>query len=136
MVDSNTRWRQRFSSYKRALSSLRRFIEKESLNELEALGSIHAFETTLYFAGQLLRDYAKAQNIHNIYGPKDATRAASNLGLIHELDIWLEMLRTRSQEHELYRTEVVETISTDIRERFFNPMVLLQNKMQLIYDAS
>lgn len=136
MTDPNVRWQQRFSSYKRSLSLLSKFIEKESLNELEALGSIHVFEMTLGLAGKLLHDYARTQDIQNIYSFRDAACAASNLGLIDESDIWLEMLRTRQQENEFHRPEVIEKIATDIKERFFGSMLSLQNNVQAIQSAS
>jgi DNA-binding HxlR family transcriptional regulator len=44
MVDSDVRWKQRFSNYKKALAQLTKFINKGQLNELEEQGLIQSFE--------------------------------------------------------------------------------------------
>lgn len=45
-METDTRWKQRFSNYQKALQQLNKFIEKEDLNELEEQGVIQAFEFT------------------------------------------------------------------------------------------
>ncbi|MDD1416355.1 nucleotidyltransferase substrate binding protein, partial [Dolichospermum sp. ST_con] len=45
-MQNDTRWKQRFYNYQKALVQLTKFIEKGELNELEEQGIIKAFEYT------------------------------------------------------------------------------------------
>ncbi|MEL6492824.1 MAG: nucleotidyltransferase substrate binding protein [Cyanobacteria bacterium J06621_3] len=126
MTKSTIRWQQRFHSYKRALALLSEFMQKDQLNELQTLGSIHAFEMTYDIAGKLLIECAKSQNISDIYGPRDAMLTASNVGLIDQPDSWTDMLETRRETNEVYRTEIAEKIAVDIRSKFFALLLSLQ----------
>ncbi len=79
MSDLDIRWKQRFSSYQRALAQLTKFIEKGELNELEQQGLIQAFEYTHELAWKLLKSFLEARGIQDLYGSKDSTRSAFNL---------------------------------------------------------
>ncbi|MGC1956011.1 MAG: nucleotidyltransferase substrate binding protein, partial [Gammaproteobacteria bacterium] len=57
MDQLDVRWIQRFENYKRALTQLKKFIEKGDLNELEEQGLIQAFEYTHELAWNVLKDY-------------------------------------------------------------------------------
>jgi hypothetical protein len=45
-MQNDTRWKQRFYNYQKALVQLTKFIEKGELSELEEQGIIKAFEYT------------------------------------------------------------------------------------------
>jgi len=47
---ADVRWKQRFANFKKALSQLKKFVEKGQLNELEEQGVIQAFEYTYELA--------------------------------------------------------------------------------------
>ena len=55
MTDQDIRWIQRFNHFSKALSQLRKFIEKGNLNELEEQGLIQAFEYTYELAWNTLK---------------------------------------------------------------------------------
>ena len=78
----NIRWQQRFNNYQKALSQLSKFIQTKNLNELEEQGLIQSFEYTHELAWKTLADFIKNSGNVEIYGSKDATREAFNLGLI------------------------------------------------------
>ncbi len=86
MIESDIRWKQRFSNYKKALAQLSKFITKGELNELEEQGLIQSFEYTHELAWNLLRDYLFYQGNQNIHGSRDATRIAFSVGLIEDAD--------------------------------------------------
>ncbi|WP_371866187.1 nucleotidyltransferase substrate binding protein [Duganella radicis] len=48
---------QRLSNYRLALAQLRKFIDKDQLNELEQQGMIKAFEFTHELAWNVMKDY-------------------------------------------------------------------------------
>jgi len=130
MADFDIRWRQRLDSYKKALAQLTKFIEKENLNELEEQGLIQSFEYTHELAWKLLKDYLLSQNIEDIYGSRDAFRAAFNIGLIKDGEGWMETIKSRNQTSHAYNQEIAEAVIADIRQRFFTLFTALRTKMQ------
>lgn len=129
------RWKQRFVSYKMALAQLTKFIEKGELNELEEQGLIQAFEYTHELAWKLLKSFISSQGQNDIYGSRDATRTAFNLGLIEDGEVWMKMIKDRNRTSHTYNQAIAREIATSIAERYFNKFVALQSKMQEISDA-
>lgn len=136
MTDLDIRWQQRLDSYKRALAQLTKFIEKENLNELEEIGMIQAFEFTHELAWKLLKAFLDYRGVEDIYGSRDATRQAFNLGLIEEGESWMQMIKDRNRTSHTYNQETVEEIADNIREQFFDLFVALQTKMQAIQNEN
>ena len=134
MDNLDIRWKQRFSSYKRALAQLTKFIEKGELNELEEQGLIQAFEYTHELAWKLLKEFLSYQGIQDIYGSRDATRTAFSLGLIEEGESWMQMIQDRNRTSHTYNRDVAQEISTNITKRFFDLFIALRIKMQAIED--
>lgn len=135
MSDLDIRWKQRFSSYKRALDQLTKFINKGNLNELEQQGLIQAFEYTHELAWKLLKSFLDSRGVQDIYGSKDATRSAFNLALIEDGESWMDMIKDRNRTSHTYSQAVAEEIVANITQRFFGLFVALKSKMQEIHDA-
>ncbi len=135
MSDLDIRWKQRFSSYKKALAQLTKFIDKGELNELEQQGLIQAFEYTHELAWKLLKSFLDSRGIQDIYGSKDATRSAFNLALIEDGESWMDMIKDRNRTSHTYNQAVAEEIVANITQRFFSLFVALKTKMQEIHDA-
>ena len=79
--ESDIRWKQRFSNYKKALAILRRGIELKKtreLSELERGGLIQSFEFTQELSWKVLKDYLEYQGFIGIIGSRDAYRNAFN----------------------------------------------------------
>ena len=136
MSDLDIRWAQRFSSYKKALLQLTKFIEKDDLNELEQQGFIQAFKYTRELAWKLLKDYLTSQSIENIYGSRDAFRAAFNIELIEDGEGWMKTIEARNQTGHSYNEETAAEIVDNIEQRFFALFVALRAKMQTIQDRA
>jgi nucleotidyltransferase substrate binding protein (TIGR01987 family) len=127
---TDIRWVQRFSNYKKALSQLEKFIAKEALNELEEQGLIQAIEYTHELAWNVLRDYLRGQGNFMIHGSRDATREAFKLDLIHDGDVWMDMISDRNRTSHTYNQAVAHQIAANIRLRFFPLFLALQETMQ------
>ena len=85
---TDIRWKQRFSNYRKALSQLRKFIDKGQLSDLEKQGLVKAFEYTYELAWNVIKDFYEAQGETNIQGSKDAFRLAFSRGLVRDGDVW------------------------------------------------
>ena len=132
MTDPDIRWKQRFANYERALAQLTKFIDKGELNELEEQGLIQAFEYTHELAWNVLKDYLRYQGNQNIYGSRDATRLAFNLGLIEDGGGWMDMIRERNRTSHTYNQATAQAIAENVKGRFFDLFVKLQAKMQAL----
>ncbi len=133
-MDSDIRWKQRFSNYKKALIQLTKFIDRGELNELEKQGLIQAFEYTHELAWNLLKDYLQDQGVQSITGSKDAVRAAFKLGLIKDGETWMDMIKDRNQTVHTYNESTAEAIVTNIQTRFFDLFLTLRQKIQELSD--
>jgi len=136
MINQDTRWKQRFFNYKKALSQLTKFIDKGELNELEEMGIIQAFEYTHELAWNLLKDYLQEQGTQNITGSKDAMRAAFKVELIDDGETWMEMIQDRNRTSHTYNESTAKAIATNIKTRYFDQFVDLQNKMEALNNES
>jgi nucleotidyltransferase substrate binding protein (TIGR01987 family) len=128
-METDIRWKQRLSNYKNALSQLKKFIDKEHLNELEEQGLIQAFEFTHELAWNLMKDYFEYQGNTNITGSRDAIREAFNKGLIEDGEGWMEMIASRNKSSHTYNESIVKEIREKIFKSYFNLFNDFQNKM-------
>lgn len=86
-MTEDTRWKQRFQNYTKALQPLQRAValsEQRALSELEQQGLIQGFEFTHELAWNVLKDYLQEKGISDLIGSRDATRAAFKNGLIED----------------------------------------------------
>ena len=124
-TEKDIRWTQRFNNYKKALLTLKSAIDlsyKRELSDLEKQGMIQGFEFTHELCWKTIKDFINEKGNQNIYGSKDATREAFNLGLISNGENWMEMIESRNQSSHTYNIEVadeiVKKIISDYIQRF------------------
>ena len=67
-----------------------------------------------------------------IYGSRDATRLAFNLGLIEDGGSWMDMIRERNRTSQTYNQATAQAIAENVKGRFFDLFVQLQIKMQTL----
>lgn len=129
MSDTDNRWQQRLSNYRRALSQLQKFIDQGTLNELEQQGLIKAFEFTHELAWNVMKDYLQYQGNNAIHGSRDATREAFQLGLLDDGEIWMGMIKSRNQSAHTYNKETADEISSLILSQYFVLFKSFEQKM-------
>jgi nucleotidyltransferase substrate binding protein (TIGR01987 family) len=129
MINTDIRWKQRFKNYQNAFAQLSKFIQKEDLNELEEQGLIQSFEYNHELAWKTLADFIKNSGNNEIYGSKDATREAFNLGLISDGDIWMDMIVSRNMTSHTYNEDVTKKIINKIKNDYYQKLQELENKL-------
>jgi len=129
MINTDIRWKQRFKNYHNAFAQLSKFIQKEDLNELEEQGLIQSFEYNHELAWKTLADFIKNSGNNEIYGSKDATREAFNLGLISDGDIWMDMIVSRNMTSHTYNEDVTKKIINKIKNDYYQKLQELENKL-------
>ena len=129
-MQNDTRWKQRFYNYQKALLQLTKFIEKGELSELEEQGIIKAFEYTYELAWNVIKDYYEEQGEVSIQGSRDALRLAFQRGLIADGDNWMKMIKSRIASVHTYNLEVARQINQDIHDIYFQLFIELKEKME------
>jgi len=124
----NIRWQQRFNNYQKALYQLSKFIQTKNLNELEEQGLIQSFEYTHELAWKTLADFIKNSGNVEIYGSKDATREAFNLGLISNGAVWMNMIISRNMTSHSYNEETTIKIISAIKNDYYQEFQKLEKK--------
>jgi len=109
--DQDIRWEQRFSNFMKALSQLKKFIDKGKLSDLEEQGLIKAFEYTFELAWNVIKDYYEYQGVSLFQGRHDAFRLAFNRELIGEGENWMEMVKSRIESTRTYNEETARKVS-------------------------
>ena len=105
-MENDTRWKQRFYNYQKALIQLTKFIEKGELSELEEQGEV------------------------SIQGSRDALRLAFQRGLIADGDNWMKMIKSRIASVHTYNLEIAQQINQDIHDIYFQLFIELKDKME------
>ncbi len=138
-MNTKIRWQQRLSNYSKALRQLESAVElskERPLSNLEEQGLIQAFEFTHELAWNVLKDYFAFQGNPDITGSRDASREAFRVGLIHDGEGWMEMIKSRNQSSHTYNEEIAEGIASKISLTYFNLFKELEGKMNQLKDAN
>ena len=120
-MDLDTRWKQRFANYQKALGQLNEAIKlsrQRPLSELEAQGLIQAFEFTHELAWNVMKDYLIYQGYDMITGSRDAIRLAFQVALIADGDGWMETIASRNKSSHTYDAATADFLLTAITERY------------------
>lgn len=135
-TNPDIRWQQRFANYKKALSQLRRFLEKDELNEMEIQGLIHAFEYTFELGWNCLKDYLQYQGVQPMVGARDALREAFASNVIDDGEGWIAMLVDRNQSSHSYNEETADAITANIRNSHIQLLWALKETLETFEETS
>ena len=100
------------------LSEGTRLAGERELSPLEKQGLIQAFEFTHELAWNVLKDYLESQGLQGVFGSRGATREAFKNGLISDGEVWMDMIKSRSQTSHTYNEETANQITEAILTRY------------------
>lgn len=132
MTNSDIRWQQRFSNYRKALSQLTEAVElsmQKTLSKIEQQGLIKAFELTHELAWNVMKDFFEYQGNISIMGSRDATREAFQKGLVSEGEGWMEMIKSRNQTSHTYNHEIADEIAEKIINHYHGLFMSFEKRM-------
>lgn len=138
MTQQDIRWQQRFSNYTKALAQLQQAVElaqQRPLSRLEEQGLIQAFEFTHELAWNTLKDFLEDRGVQNLYGSKDVTRQAFQVGLIENGQTWMNMIQSRNLTSHTYDEATAAKISAAIRSNYFQEFELLRRQLSKLLEA-
>ena len=131
-MGKDIRWQQRFSNYKKALQQLGEAValsEERELSDLEKQGMIQAFEYTHELAWTTLKDFLEYKGQRDIYGSKDASRKAFQLGIIEDGEGWMDMIQSRNKTSHTYNKETAEEIVAAVTTGYYKLFINLAKKL-------
>ncbi|MDQ6989633.1 MAG: nucleotidyltransferase substrate binding protein [Mariprofundaceae bacterium] len=135
--NQDIRWIQRFDNFCRALNQLTKFMQQESLNELEEQGLIKAFEYNFELGWKVLKDLLEYQGITGLIGSRDAIREAFKQGLLADevlAQVWMEMIKSRNLAAHAYDEAKMQEIVTATKNNYFPAFVALRQRLQGLID--
>ena len=130
MTDKDIRWIQRFSNFNKSLQQLSKFVQKETLSELEKPGLIKLFETTYELSWLTIKDFYEYQGESGIQGSKDAFKLASERGLVQNGRDWMEMVESRKLTVHTYNEETADEVEDAVIETYYELFLELQNSLE------
>ncbi|MGL1890640.1 MAG: nucleotidyltransferase substrate binding protein [Spirochaetaceae bacterium] len=125
--NTDIRWKQRFSNFKRAFLLLREAMDNDldSLSQLEKEGVIQRFEYTFELAWKVLKDRLEFDGIIlDRISPKSVARKAYETKYINDVDMWFKMIGDRNLMSHTYDFSKFEVILISIQNDY---LVVLEN---------
>lgn len=134
-MSEDTRWKQRFDNYKRALHQLTlavQLLDHRPLSDLEKQGFIQGFEFTHELAWNVLKDYLEYEGIQGIVGSRGAVREAFKRGLIFNGEAWMDMIEKRNLSSHAYNLDVAVQLVGTIREIYYPEFLALRERLEQV----
>ena len=130
MHDAQRRWRQRYSSFERALALLSEALEAkplEAYSRLEQEGIVQRFEYSFELAWKTLKDLLYFEG-YDEKTPRSVIRRAFAVGWISEEDAacWLDSLDKRNLLSHTYNEQMAQEALVLIRDRYYPLLQRLQ----------
>jgi nucleotidyltransferase substrate binding protein (TIGR01987 family) len=134
MSPPDIRWIQRFDNFKRAFARLREaseLAEQQGLSDLERQGLIQAFEFTHELAWNTFKDFLSARGSSaQLYGSRDATRAAFAAELIEDGEAWMKMIEHRNESSHTYNDDVAGKIMAAVKTFYVPAFEAFERRFQ------
>lgn len=133
-MSEDIRWKQRLDNWNRALQQLDRFMQYESLNELEEQGLIQSFEYNHELAWNTQKDFLQDQGYVDLFGSKNVARKAFEVGLITNGEVWLDMIKSRNLSSHTYNRAVARQIVDAIVNDYYAALTELNQKLNKLAE--
>lgn len=134
-MSEDTRWKQRFDNYAKALQQLTQAVElarSRPLTDLEKQGLIQGFEYTHELAWNVLKDYLEFEGINGIVGSRGAVREAFRRELIMDGEAWMAMIEKRNLSSHTYNLDTANDLCREIIAVFHPCFAALKNTMDAV----
>lgn len=121
---------QKCENFCKAVTRLSEALDELALNPASTVirdGVIQRFEFTFELAWKSIREYLEDQgsDMSGIVFSKQVFKAAYAAEIIHDEQVWLDMLTSRNITSHVYDDEQAAKVVASIRERFLPPLTKL-----------
>lgn len=122
MNQNGPRWKQRFSNFAKAFSSLEESIaaaKNDPGNRFIKDSVIQRYEYTIELAWKLMKDYLEELGFIDVSAPKQVVRKAFQESVIKDAEAWIKALNDRNKTSHIYEEAIADEITKDIIEAHY-----------------
>jgi len=127
-MSTDTRWRQRYVNFQKAMRQLDAAVELEDYTDLEREGLIQRFEYCIELAWKTLQDLLGAKG-YDIKGPVPVIKQAFQDGYLLDGDTWLEMWDSRKLTSHTYNEDTAIEIADKIKNEYYFQLDALDKRL-------
>jgi nucleotidyltransferase substrate binding protein (TIGR01987 family) len=127
-MDPDSRWKQRFSNFERALALLDEALRNVAeLSLLEKEGAIQRFEYTLELAWKTLKDFLEESGlVISPVTPRQVLKEAFAAKIVSDGQVWIDMVSTRNLLSHTYDSSVFEEAVAAVETNYLPAMKSLR----------
>ena len=118
-MNTDIRWKQRFSNYQKAFGELSAAVARGSYDKLSQAGLIQMFELSFELAWKTLKDKLEYDGL-KANSPRDTLKIAFQNNYIKNGELWIEALDNRNLLAHTYDEERSNEAKDLIRGKYFN----------------
>jgi nucleotidyltransferase substrate binding protein (TIGR01987 family) len=126
------RWQQRQQNFDHALHYLGEALAIPEPDVTQRAGIIQFFEMSFELAWKMVKDYLEQEGFVELNSPRGVLKKGFEVGLVHDGQGWLEILRDRNLMAHTYDEATAVWVEKLIRESYYPLLVSLQETMQTI----
>lgn len=123
------RWQQRFVNFERAYLELKDAVALPKYSKLERGGLIQVFEFTFELSWKTLKDYLESQGVIAL-SPREIFKEAFSLGLLQDVEVWLDALEKRNILSHTYDEEIAYLSEGLIKNKYFSSITTLYESLK------
>lgn len=130
-MNTDIRWRQRFSNLLKASNQLTEFMEKGELNKFEVQGLIQCFEYTFELAWKTMKDYLEQEGF-DVKSPRATIKTAFQTQLVTDGHSWIDALEKRNLMAHTYDEKKANEAESLIRKKYYKLIKDLCSKLEAL----
>lgn len=99
----------------KAISTLSEALDLEP-TQINKDGTIQRFEYTFELCWKAMQSATKSSGILDVNSPRESIRAAGQLNLIENIEIWFDFLNARNQASHLYDQSTADSVYETVKK--------------------
>lgn len=118
------RWEERIEDLAKAVNRLGEAIEESKKIDFSTLkdGVIQRFEFTIELSWKALKTLLNEEGIESATTPKSTIKEGGKIGLIKNIEIWIEMLDDRNLTSHIYNQAIADEIYERIVGKYYEEL--------------
>jgi nucleotidyltransferase substrate binding protein (TIGR01987 family) len=130
MTNQDTRWKQRFQNYTKALNYLEQALQISNPDIVQKAGIIKFFEMSFELSWNLVKDYLEEQGFVDIKSPRGALKKAFEMNILENGHDWMDLLEDRNLTAHAYDEQKATDMELLIQNKYFPILKALHNSFK------
>ena len=123
-MSNENRWLQRLQNLNKAAQRLADACAQDEYNDLEIAGLVQTYEFTFELCWKTFKDKLTFEG-YDVNSPRETIKKAFEMGLLADVDSWLEALESRNVFTHTYNNDIAK-----------QAVVLIKDKLEPMLHAS